>query len=239
MTASTTVQYPTAAAQAAASNPNSAAAAATAAAAANASATTLGGTDFMTLMLAQLKNQDPTSPVDSNNFLTQLSELSEVQGITSLNTSFNTLSTSLTASQAMQASSLLGHTAMVSSSTATTSAAGATLTGAVAVPQTTSSVIVNVLNSAGATVKQISLGAQATGLATFSWDGTESDGSKAPAGTYSLAVTAAGVAAKTAISTYVNGTVDSVTMGSGSTGLTLNVSGVGSVPYANVEQISP
>ena len=30
--------------------------------------TTLGGTDFLTLMLAQLKNQDPTSPVDSNTF---------------------------------------------------------------------------------------------------------------------------------------------------------------------------
>jgi len=30
----------------------------------------LGGTDFLTLMLAQLKNQDPTSPVDSNTFLT-------------------------------------------------------------------------------------------------------------------------------------------------------------------------
>ena len=44
--------------------------------------TTLGGTNFLTLMLAQLKNQDPTSPVDSNTFLTQLAQLSEVQGIT-------------------------------------------------------------------------------------------------------------------------------------------------------------
>ena len=43
-------------------------------------------------MLAQLKNQDPTSPVDSNNFLTQLAQLSEVQGINGLNTSFSTLS---------------------------------------------------------------------------------------------------------------------------------------------------
>src|SRR5208283_4125268 len=57
---------------------------------------TLGGTDFLTLMLAQLKNQDPTSPVDSNTFLTQLAQLSEVQGITQLNTSFSALSSSLT-----------------------------------------------------------------------------------------------------------------------------------------------
>src|ERR1700743_2133163 len=97
----------------------------------------LGGTDFLTLMLAQLKNQDPTSPVDSNTFLTQLAQLSEVQGITSLNTNFGTLSNSLTSNQAMQASSLLGHQALVNSSTATI-AAGATVSGAVNVPQTTS-----------------------------------------------------------------------------------------------------
>src|SRR5580698_5948724 len=101
---------------------------------------TLGGTDFITLMLAQLQNQDPTSPVDSNTFLTQLAQLSEVQGITSLNSNFSTLSNSLTSNQAMQASTLLGHQAQVNSSTATTAAAGATVTGAVNVPQNTSQV---------------------------------------------------------------------------------------------------
>ncbi len=67
-------------------------------------------------MLAQLKNQDPTSPVDSNTFLAQLASLSEVQGITQLNTSFSALSNSLISSQALQASSLLGHQALVASS---------------------------------------------------------------------------------------------------------------------------
>jgi len=82
------------------------------------SATTLGGTNFLTLMLAQLKNQDPTSPVDSNTFLTQLAQLSEVQGITQLNTSFSTLSSALSPSQALQASSLLGHKVLAASATA-------------------------------------------------------------------------------------------------------------------------
>src|SRR5580698_3859719 len=103
-------------------------------------AATLGGTDFLTLMLAQLKNQDPTSPVDSNTFLSQLAQLSEVQGITSLNTSFSTLSSSLSSSQALQASSLLGHQALVNSTTANFTA-GTAVTGAVSVPQTTSQVV--------------------------------------------------------------------------------------------------
>jgi len=201
-------------------------------------AATLGGTNFLTLMLAQLKNQDPTSPVDSNQFLSQLASLSTVQGITQLNTSFGSLSTSLVSSQALQASSLLGHQALVSSSTANLTANGS-VSGAIDVPQTTSQAVVNIVGSSGALVRQINLGAQSTGLANFSWDGKLQDGSQAAAGQYTLSAQFAGAASgATAASTYVNGTVQSVTMGAGQTGLTLNVSGLGSVPFSGVKQIS-
>ena len=201
---------------------------------------TLGGTDFLTLMLAQLQNQDPTSPVDSNEFLSQLASLSEVQGITQLNTSFTALSNSLVSSQALQASSLLGHQALVASSTATLATAGAALSGAVSVPQTSSQVVLNISNSSGVLVQSLNLGAQPAGLANFSWNGHTSNGSAAPAGTYTLSaqVAGAGAGGGSAISTLVNGTVDSVTMGSGSTGLTLNIAGLGSVPFSSVQQIS-
>ena len=202
------------------------------------SAVTLGGTDFLTLMLAQLKNQDPTSPVDSNTFLSQLAQLSEVQGITSLNTSFSALSSSLSSSQALQASSLLGHQAQVASSTATL-AAGGTVSGAVNVPQTTSQVLLNISDSSGALVGQINLGAQSAGLASFSWNGTESNGSQAPPGQYTLSAQYAGATSgSTAATTLVNGTIESVSMGAGSAGLTLNVAGIGSVPFSSVQQIS-
>src|SRR6266436_263151 len=182
------------------------------------SATTLGGTNFLTLMLAQLKNQDPTSPVDSNTFLTQLAQLSEVQGITQLNTSFSTLSSALSPSQALQASSLLGHKVLAASATANLTANG-TVTGAVNVPQTTSQVLLDVKTSSGVLVRQINLGAQSTGLASFSWDGKMGDGTQAPAGTYTLSAQYAGAT-------------------SGTTGLTLNVTGLGSVPFSSVQQIS-
>jgi flagellar basal-body rod modification protein FlgD len=199
---------------------------------------TLGGTNFLTLMLAQLKNQDPTSPVDSNQFLNQLASLSTVQGITQLNTSFGALSTSLVSSQALQASSLLGHQALVSSKTANLTAGGS-VSGAIDVPQTTSQAVVNISDSSGSLVRQINLGAQATGLANFSWDGKLQDGSQAAAGQYTLSAQFAGATSgATAASTYVNGVVQSVTMGAGQTGLTLNVSGLGSVPFSGVKQIS-
>jgi flagellar basal-body rod modification protein FlgD len=198
---------------------------------------TLGGTNFLTLMLAQLKNQDPTSPVDSNQFLSQLASLSQVQGITQLNSSFSALSSSLVSTQALQASTLLGHQALVASTTAALPAGGS-VSGAIKVPQTTSQAVVDISDSSGALVRQINLGAQATGLANFSWDGKRQDGSQAPAGQYTLTAQISGATAGTAVGTYVNGTVESVTMGAGQTGLTLNVSGLGSVPFANVQQIS-
>jgi flagellar basal-body rod modification protein FlgD len=195
----------------------------------------LGGTDFLTLMLAQLKNQDPTSPVDSNTFLTQLAQLSEVQGITSLNTSFSSVASSLSSSQA---SSLLGHQALVNSGTANL-AAGGTVTGAVNVPQTTSQVVLNISDSSGALVRQINLGAQSAGLANFSWNGAEGNGSQAPAGTYTLSAQYAGaVSGGAAATTLVSGTVESVSMGAGSSGMTVNVAGVGSVPLSSLQQIS-
>jgi flagellar basal-body rod modification protein FlgD len=202
------------------------------------SATTLGGTDFLTLMLAQLKNQDPTNPADSNTFLTQLAQLSQVQGITQLNTSFSTLSSSLSSSQALQASSLLGHQALVTSTKASLAANG-TVTGAVNVPQTTSQVLLTIKDASGVLVRQINLGAQSTGLASFSWDGKAGDGTQAPASTYTLSAQYAGATSgSTAATTLVNGTVESVSMGAGSTGLTVNVSGLGSVPFSSVQQIS-
>jgi flagellar basal-body rod modification protein FlgD len=202
-----------------------------------ANSSTLGGTNFLTLMLAQLKNQDPTSPVDSNQFLNQLASLSTVQGITQLNTSFASLSSSLTSNQAMQASTLLGHHVLVSSPTAVLAANGS-VSGAISVPQTTSQAVLNISTSSGVLIRQIDLGAQSKGLANFTWDGKQQDGSQAPAGQYTLSAQFAGATSGTAASTYVNGTVQSVTMGAGQTGLTLDVSGLGSVPFASVQQIS-
>jgi len=108
----------------------------------------------------------------------------------------------------------------------------------VSVPQTSSQVVLNISNSSGVLVQSLNLGAQPAGLANFSWNGQMANGSAAPAGTYTLSAQAAGVSGGTAVSTLVNGTVDSVTMGSGSTGLTLNIAGLGSVPFSSVQQIS-
>ena len=52
----------------------------------------LGQPDFLKLMVAQLENQDPTKPMDNNQFLSQMAQFSMVNGIDSLNTSFGSVS---------------------------------------------------------------------------------------------------------------------------------------------------
>lgn len=68
----------------------------TAAAAAKPSGrTTLGQSEFLALMTAQLKNQDPTKPVDNSEYVSQLAQLSTVTGISETNTSLATIAAKL------------------------------------------------------------------------------------------------------------------------------------------------
>jgi len=86
--------------------------------------------DFLTLMTAQLQNQDPLNPADSNEFLSQLSELSTVQGISQMNTTMTALSTSLISSQALASASLVGQSVLTPATSAAYTS-GSTLSGAV------------------------------------------------------------------------------------------------------------
>src|SRR6185437_16023057 len=88
---------------------------------ASGAASELGGLsmqDFLTLMTAQLKNQDPLDPTNSNEFLNQLSELSTVQGISQLNDTLGTLSSSMLSSEALSSASLVGHEVLAPASSA-------------------------------------------------------------------------------------------------------------------------
>src|SRR5579862_4152765 len=186
-------------------------------------ASSIGGlsmNDFLTLMTAQLQNQDPLNPTDSNQFLSQLSELSTVEGISQLNTSMTTLSNSMLSSQALTSASLVGQSVLAQASSANYTS-GQALSGAVQVPSGATSVTLNVTNAGGALVDQISVPA-ASGLQNFSWSGTTNNGQAAPSGTYAVSASAVVGGTSQAASTYINGTVTSVTLGAAGASPTLN-----------------
>lgn len=191
--------------------------------------------DFLTLMTAQLQNQDPLNPTDSNQFLSQLSELSTVEGISQLNTSMTSLSNSMMSSQALTSASLVGQGVLAQASSAYYTA-GTPVTGAVQVPSGASNVVVSVTNSAGVLVDQLNVPASA-GMQTFSWNGADSNGQATPSGTYAISAAAEVGGANQAATTYINGTVTSVTLGASGASPTLNTTQLGAVPLSSVQQI--
>jgi flagellar basal-body rod modification protein FlgD len=193
--------------------------------------------DYLNLMMTQLQNQDPTKPMDSSTVMGQLAQFGTVQGINNLNTSFSTLSSKLVSSQALQASSLLGNYVLAPASTAAIGSGGG-INGAVSLPAAASNVTVQIVNAAGATVQTLTLGNQPAGTSRFSWDGSMAGGGAAPAGAYTIVASGSVAGQGQQLSTLVRGQVQSITMNSsGASGLTLQVAGLGAVPFSSVQQI--
>lgn len=72
---------------------------------------------FLTLLVAQLKNQDPTNPMENNELTSQLAQISTVSGIEKLNTTLGSISGQIDNSQSLQASNLIGHGVMIPGTT--------------------------------------------------------------------------------------------------------------------------
>jgi flagellar basal-body rod modification protein FlgD len=207
----------------------------TAAAATAASVSALSVNDFLSLMTAQLKNQDPTQPLDPSTFVTQLAQFGTVSGIDSMQSSLASLSSTLLSNQALSSVSLVGHS-VLTQATSAQHASGQSLDGAVQAPTGTSAIAVNITNASGSLVQQIKLGAGA-GMTSFTWDGTTLSGAQAPAGTYSVQAIADVNGVATAAPTYLSGTVSSVSLNSGSGGVTVNTPQLGSISLASVQQV--
>jgi flagellar basal-body rod modification protein FlgD len=208
---------------------------AAAAAAAATSVSALSVNDFLSLMTAQLKNQDPTQPLDPSTFVTQLAQFGTVSGIDSMQSSLSTLSSTLLSNQALSSVSLVGHSVLTQASSAQ-HISGQSMDGAVQAPTGTSGVAVNITDASGSLVQQINLGAGA-GMTSFTWDGTTLSGAQAPSGSYSVQAIANVNGVATAAPTYLAGTVSSVSLNSGSGGVTVNTPQLGSISLANVQQV--
>ena len=151
---------------------------------------------FMTLLVAQLQNQDPLNPMDNSQMTSQLAQLQTVTGINNLNTTLSSLSTSFQSSQSMQATSLIGHGVLVSGSNLTL-ASGKSILG-VSLGSDADDVKIAINDASGNTVDTIDLGAQKAGTLPLVWDGVpdpknvDSSGKPVtlPDGNYTFSVTA-------------------------------------------------
>lgn len=195
----------------------------------------LGIQDFMTLMVAQLKNQDPTKPQESSEFLAQIAQFGTVSGIEEMNGSLNGLVGSLSSNSGLQAASLVGRD-VVSSYNVAPLEEGGVLKGVVELPASTTGLVVQVKDMTGRLVDTVSLGPNPAGVIPFEWDGVGSDGKTLPPGMYSVTANANIGDGTEAVATFTRVKVDSVSMGRGGGDVTLNLAGGATMSLSQVRE---
>jgi flagellar basal-body rod modification protein FlgD len=143
---------------------------------------------FLVLLTEQLKNQDPLSPLDSNQFVTQLVQFSGVEQQIKQSDALQTLIGLQVASVGGAAVGYLGKEIRVDSMEAPLTAAGADW--AFSVEGDAESVSIAVLDETGKLVFQAE-GPTEPGEHGFHWAGQDSAGNTLPPGVYTLSVAAA------------------------------------------------
>jgi len=163
---------------------------------------------FLQLLTTQLQNQNPLDPLDTNQFTQQLVQFASVEQQLKTNEQLTSLIALQQMTQATQALTFVGKTAVVDGSTAALNNSKATWV--LDVPGT-GTMNVSITNSSGQTVFSGSYAVSSGKDQPFNWNGQASDGSQLPDGKYTLHATMPDSSGNAVgISTQIQGVVDSV-----------------------------
>jgi flagellar basal-body rod modification protein FlgD len=144
-------------------------------------------TDFLKMLMTQLQNQDPTSPMDTNAFTTELVQFSSVEQQINTNTSLTSLIQLTQAGEVMQGSNMTGKQVAVSSDHLALQSGKATLQFNTTTAQP---VAIAIYNDSGKQLADATLTSVA-GANTWTWNGTDGSGRTLPDGAYKVAVVGA------------------------------------------------
>jgi flagellar basal-body rod modification protein FlgD len=198
---------------------------------------------FMTLLITQLKNQDPLNPLDNAQVTSQLAQLQTVTGVNKLNDTLASLKASYQSSEAMQATGLIGHGVLVEGNTVSLSSSKGIL--GVELGSDADDVKLVISDAKGNEVETMDLGAQKAGVVPLAWDGVpdatklDSDGKPITLadGNYSFKVVATrGADTLTDAKGLAFDSVASVTT-NGANGVKVNLPGKGAVALADIKQV--
>jgi flagellar basal-body rod modification protein FlgD len=163
---------------------------------------------FLQMLTTQLQNQNPLDPLDTNQFTQQLVQFASVEQQLKTNDQLASLVSLQQTTQATQALTFVGKTAVVDG--ATTALDNSAATWVLNVPST-GNMDVHITNSAGQTVFSGSYPVSSGKNQAFNWNGIGSDGSQSPAGKYTLhASMPDSTGTAVGVSTQIQGVVSSV-----------------------------
>ena len=196
----------------------------------------LGQSEFLKLMLTQIKYQDPLNPSEGGEFLSQLAQFGTVNGITELQSSFDGFASGMQSSQALQASTMVGRSVLVAGNLGHLDL-GSSVQGAVELEASSGNVNLLIHDMNGQLVRQIDMGTQSAGTLRFSWDGFSNDGTSLPPGLYQVSAQANVDGEIVSQPIFIQSKVESVTLGAAGTESTLNLRGLTSVSISDVKEI--
>jgi flagellar basal-body rod modification protein FlgD len=188
---------------------------------------------FLTLLTAQLKNQDPTSPMDSSQFTQQLVEYSQVEQQIDSNTNLKTLITQGQSQGSAMATSYLGKQVTITNGQAALSGGAANWNYTLG---TTAAATALSVSDANGKVVYSGAGETTSGAHAFTWNGKDSNGNQLADGVYSLSATAKaldGSTVTTAVSS--SGTVNEIDMTGSAPQLMIGPLSIGLSQIANVQ----
>jgi flagellar basal-body rod modification protein FlgD len=196
----------------------------------------MGQSDFIQLMIAQMKNQDPTKPLDPNDFMSQLAQFSTVNGIAELKKSVDSMVSMLATDQSVKAATLVGHEVMAPGNVAWLPPGGK-VAGQVVLDSSTTDLNIQVYAPNGTLVRTIPMGMHAAGAVPFTWDGFREDGKVAPMGSYRIVAEAVQNDKTVQVPVQTRTRVQSVDLKGQGGNLTLNLDNGQSVPLRDIDQI--
>ena len=148
------------------------------------SSDTLTQEDFFSLLTQQLSFQDPSKPADNDQMIAQMTNFTMAEGISNLNSKFESLAASMTSNSALQASTLVGKKALIESDTLELSSGE--VSGMIAVEGPVKDLRLSITDASGQLVRVIEIGDKPAGGLRFNWDGKNEDGESLPPGEYSI-----------------------------------------------------
>lgn len=145
--------------------------------------------NFLSLLIAQIKNQDPTDPIKNTELTSQLAQINTVMGIEKLNNTVNKFSNKIEKSQNIQVSSLIGHHVMIPSTQMIHTQNINTKLGIELISYATA-VKIMIKDNAGNTIYLKNLQNVQPGVHIFVWDGKDLDNINTLTGKYNVVVEA-------------------------------------------------
>lgn len=142
--------------------------------------------DFLRLLTTQLQNQDPSKPMDPTQFVTDLTQMSQLEATTKMNESIITMTESFKNIQTMQAASIIGKNVQVSGEDFS-HIAGQDSQIRLNLDQPLTDIKV-VISDENGLVQEIEGGSADAGEKVIDWDGLDKNGNIKPDGVYSLTI---------------------------------------------------